>query len=153
MVTNVISEQKNKFPCIYSDIIKQDCSQCSYYFLFHWHRNWYCDHHSETIDNSNCVLISEKFELGRSLIRKCAIKTKDRNKRHQRKKERIVKVSRYTCIISFVLRLSELVSETIILDIMKLQLLLYMFTQLNHILSLVFDWWIYIFMFLFITTQ
>jgi hypothetical protein len=23
------------FPCIYSDIIKQDCSQCYYYFLFH----------------------------------------------------------------------------------------------------------------------
>jgi len=60
------------------------------------------------------------------LIRNFAIKTKDRNKRHQRKKERIVKVSRYTCIISFFLGLSELVSETIILDIMKLQLLLYM---------------------------
>jgi hypothetical protein len=75
---------------------------------------------------SNCVLISSKFERGRSLIRNFAIKTKDGNKRYQRKKERIVKVSRYTCIISFFFWLSELVSETIILDIMKLQLLLYM---------------------------
>ena len=51
---------------------------------------------------------------------------KDGNKRYQQKKERIVKVSRYTCIISFFFFfwLSELVSETIILDIMKLQLLL-----------------------------
>jgi hypothetical protein len=44
---------------------------------------------------SNCVLISSKFERGRSLIRNFAIKTKDGNKRYQRKKERIVKVSRY----------------------------------------------------------
>jgi hypothetical protein len=54
------------------------------------------------------------------------VKTKDGNKRYQRKKERIVKVPCNTCIISFFFWLSEFVSETIILDIMKLQLLLYM---------------------------
>jgi hypothetical protein len=42
-----------------------------------------------------------KFERGRSLIRNFAIKAKHGNKRYQRKKGRIVKVSRYTCTISY----------------------------------------------------
>jgi hypothetical protein len=56
---------------------------------------------SETSSDNQKVLISAKFERGRSLIRNFAIKTKDGNKRYQRKKERMVKVLHYTCTISF----------------------------------------------------
>jgi hypothetical protein len=34
-------------------------------------------HKCDKLILSNCVLISAKFERGRSLIRNCAIKTKD----------------------------------------------------------------------------
>jgi hypothetical protein len=72
------------------------------YLLFWWILFWlWAVQFNNKLILSNCVLISAKFERERSLIRNFAIKTKDGYKRYQLEKRRILKVSRYTCIISF----------------------------------------------------